>query len=49
MVDWTHELLLRKTGHDVSWWAELARQQRFGDGAALAAWLRDQHGGHWWG
>ena len=44
MVDWMQGLLLRKTGHDVHWWAEFARRQGFTDHAALAAWLRDEHG-----
>lgn len=43
MVDANQALLLRTTGHDVSWWAHLARGQNFRTAAELAAWLRDEH------
>ena len=44
MTEWCQDLLLRRTGHDVAWWAGLARQEAIPDGNALAAWMRDQHG-----
>ncbi|WP_430297611.1 DUF5655 domain-containing protein [Sinomonas sp. B1-1] len=44
MVEWNQSLLLRRTGHDIRWWADLARQQGFTDNTALAAWLRSEHG-----
>jgi hypothetical protein len=44
MVAWNQSLLLRATGRDIGWWAELARQQGFTDNQALVAWLRSEHG-----
>ncbi|WP_249336177.1 DUF5655 domain-containing protein [Sinomonas gamaensis] len=44
MIEWNQSLLLRKTGHDIHWWADRARQQGFRDNAALGAWLRDEQG-----
>jgi len=44
MIEWNQSLLLRKTGRDIHWWADLARQQGFADNEALAAWMRDEHG-----
>jgi hypothetical protein len=44
MIEWNQSLLLRKTGHDIHWWADRARQQGFRDNAELGAWLRDEQG-----
>ena len=44
MVEWNQSLLLRATGHDIRWWADLARRQGFADNGALASWLRSEHG-----
>lgn len=44
MVQECQELLLRRTGHDVAWWVERARQEEIPDEAALAVWMREEHG-----
>lgn len=44
MVDSNQELLLRKSGHDVAWWAEKGRAAGLRNDAELRAWMRDEHG-----
>lgn len=44
MVDSNQELLLRKTGHGVAFWAERARTAGMKNDAELRAWMRDEHG-----
>lgn len=44
MVDNNHALLLRKSGHDAGWWAELARAAGLRNDAELRDWMRDKHG-----
>lgn len=44
MVDSNQALLLRKTGHDVGWWAEKGREAGLQNDAELRAWMRDEHG-----
>ncbi len=44
MVDSNQELLLRKSGHDVHWWAERGRAAGLKNDAELRGWMRDEHG-----
>lgn len=44
MVDSNKALLLRKTGHDVGYWAEQARSAGMRNDAELRHWMRDEHG-----
>ncbi|MHA7290551.1 hypothetical protein ACX80V_12995 [Arthrobacter sp. MDT3-24] len=44
MVDSNKALLLRKTGHDVGYWAGLARSAGLKNDAELRHWMRDEHG-----
>jgi len=44
MVDSNKALLLRKTGHDVGYWAEQARSAGLKNDAELRHWMRDEHG-----
>ncbi|MEE2524137.1 DUF5655 domain-containing protein [Pseudarthrobacter sp. J75] len=44
MVDSNQALLLRKTGHDVHWWAARGREEGLKNDAELRDWMRDQHG-----
>lgn len=44
MVDSNKALLLRKTGHDVGYWAEQARSAGLRNDAELRHWMRDEHG-----
>jgi hypothetical protein len=44
MVDSNRALLLRKTGHDVGWWAERGRAAGLRNDAELRNWMREQHG-----
>ena len=44
MVDSNQALLLRKTGQDVAFWADLAGTAGMKDDAELRAWMRDEHG-----
>lgn len=44
MVDSNQELLLRKTGHDVHWWADRGREEGLKNDAELRDWMRDHHG-----
>lgn len=44
MVDNNQALLLRKTGQDVSFWADRARTAGMKNDAELRAWMRDEHG-----
>ncbi|QDG64903.1 hypothetical protein NIBR502772_00600 [Pseudarthrobacter sp. NIBRBAC000502772] len=44
MVDSNKALLLRKTGHDVGYWAEQARSAGLRNDAELCHWMRDEHG-----
>jgi hypothetical protein len=44
MVDSNQQLLLRKTGQDVAYWADLARTAGIRDDGGLRAWMRDEHG-----
>jgi hypothetical protein len=43
MVDSNQELLLRKSGHDVGWWAERARAAGLKNDGELRNWMRDEH------
>lgn len=44
MVDGNQALLLRKSGHDVVWWAERGRAEGLKNDAELRDWMRDEHG-----
>lgn len=44
MVDSNQALLLRKSGHDVRWWAERARAAGLKNDAELREWMREEHG-----
>ncbi len=44
MVDGNQALLLRKTGHDVHWWADRGREAGLKNDAELRDWMRDHHG-----
>lgn len=44
MVDSNQALLLRKSGHDVTWWAAKGHAQGLKNDAELRAWMRDEHG-----
>jgi hypothetical protein len=44
LVDSNHALLLRKSGHDVLWWADQGRDAGLSNDAELRAWMRDAHG-----
>jgi hypothetical protein len=44
MVDSSQALLLRKSGHDVQWWAEQGRSAGVTSDAELRAWIRAEHG-----
>lgn len=44
MVDGNQALLLRKTGHDVHWWADRGREASLKNDAELRDWMRDHHG-----
>jgi hypothetical protein len=44
MVEGNQALLLRKSGHDVVWWAEQGRAAGLANDAELRAWMRDAHG-----
>jgi Domain of unknown function (DUF5655) len=44
MVDSNQALLLRKSGHDVHWWAARAREAGVKNDAGLRDWMRDEHG-----
>lgn len=44
MVDSNQDLLLRKTGRDVAFWAGQARSAGIQNDAQLRAWMRDEHG-----
>ncbi|WP_457964033.1 DUF5655 domain-containing protein [Arthrobacter sp. D1-29] len=44
MVESNQALLLRKSGHDVAYWAERARAEGIQNDAQLRDWMRDQHG-----
>ncbi len=44
MVDSNQELLLRKSGHDVHWWAERGRAAGVKNDGELRDWMRDEHG-----
>lgn len=44
MVDSNQALLLRKSGHDVRWWADRARAAGLKNDAELRDWMRDEHG-----
>jgi len=44
MVDSSQALLLRKSGHDVQWWAEQGRSAGVTSDAELRAWMRAEHG-----
>lgn len=44
MVDSNQALLLRKSGHDVGWWAERGREAGLENDAELRDWLRSKHG-----
>lgn len=44
MVDSNQALLLRKSGHDVGWWAERARAAGLKNDAELREWMREEHG-----
>jgi hypothetical protein len=44
MVESNQALLLRKSGHDVAWWAEQGRAAGLADDAGVRAWMRDRHG-----
>lgn len=44
MVDSNQALLLRKSGHDVGWWAEQGRAAGLKNDAELRDWMRDEHG-----
>ncbi|WP_087871934.1 DUF5655 domain-containing protein [Arthrobacter globiformis] len=44
MVDSNQALLLRKSGHDVHWWAEQGRSAGVKNDAELRDWMRGEHG-----
>ncbi|WP_457973481.1 DUF5655 domain-containing protein [Arthrobacter sp. D1-17] len=44
MVDSNQALLLRKSGHDVRWWAEEGRRAGVRNDGELRDWMRDEHG-----
>ncbi|WP_050934357.1 DUF5655 domain-containing protein [Arthrobacter globiformis] len=44
MVDSSQALLLRKSGHDVQWWAEQGRSAGLKGDAELREWMRAGHG-----
>ncbi|WP_395399746.1 DUF5655 domain-containing protein [Arthrobacter sp. UC242_113] len=44
MVDSNQALLLRKSGHDVHWWAERGHSAGVKSDAELRAWMRTEHG-----
>ena len=44
MVDSNQALLLRKSGHDVHWWAEAGRAKGLKNDGELRDWMRDEHG-----
>lgn len=44
MVESNQALLQRKSGHDVSWWAERARAAGLKNDAQLRDWMREEHG-----
>lgn len=44
MIESSQALLLRKSGHDVAWWAEQGRAAGLTDDAGLRAWMQDRHG-----
>lgn len=44
MVDSNQELLLRKSGRDVHWWAERGREAGVKNDGELRDWMRDEHG-----
>ncbi|MGW9415721.1 DUF5655 domain-containing protein [Arthrobacter cupressi] len=44
MVDSNQELLLRKSGHDVHWWAARGREAGVKNDAELRDWMCDEHG-----
>ncbi|OFI36876.1 hypothetical protein BIU82_12310 [Arthrobacter sp. SW1] len=44
MVDNNQALLLRKSGHDVHWWAARGREAGLKNDAELRDWMRDEHG-----
>jgi hypothetical protein len=44
MVDSNQALLVRKTGQDVAFWADRARNAGIRNDAELRAWMRDEHG-----
>jgi hypothetical protein len=44
MVDSSQALLLRKSGHDVQWWAEQGRFAGVKSDAELREWMRAEHG-----
>ena len=43
MVDSSQALLLRKSGHDVQWWAEQGRSAGVTSDAELREWMRAEH------
>ena len=43
-VDSNQALLLRKSGHDVSWWAAKGHARGLKNDAELRAWMHDEHG-----
>jgi hypothetical protein len=43
MVESNQALLSRKSGHDVQWWAERARDAGLRNDAELRDWMRDEH------
>lgn len=43
MVDSNQALLLRKSGHDVGWWADRGREAGLKNDAELRDWMRDEH------
>jgi hypothetical protein len=43
-VDSSQALLLRKSGHDVQWWAEQGRSAGVTSDAELREWMRAEHG-----
>lgn len=44
MVESNQALLLRKSGHDVHWWAAEGRAKGLKNDAGLRDWMRDEHG-----
>lgn len=44
MVNSNQALLVRKSGHDVHWWAGQAQARGLKNDAELRAWMRDEHG-----